>query len=414
MKRQKLFRLPFGFAIPALCVALFVCAPHTALAQHGGGHAGGGGGHFGGGGGGHFGGFGGGGGHVAGYAGSHSAPSSHATAPHPAATTPPAHPVNAARTPAPDSIPPGMVGALNHAAAANASMHMAQSGLPAAPTGKGIAEVNSTPSHVTIGFPPRSGNPTTFPSAPVHSGPLSFSGQGHEIWQNFPASTSSLASADRNRPSLGMRPVPPHRIHGQPPYFYPYTFFPAFGFYGFEPLFGAGWFPGCDPIDPWMFGCGAWGLGYGYSNPYGYGYGGYYPYAPDYSAPPSMDENSGEFGPFTWQNPPGDSGSQSSVAAPNSVIYLQGGTNFDVSDYWVSEGKLHYVTSYGGENSVDLGQVDIQRSVDANASRGLSFSLHPAAVTPLTPPPSTDGAPPSPPAPQSPRSPATPDSPPRP
>jgi len=399
MKRHKLFRLPFGFAIPALSVALFVCAPQAALAQHGGGHVGGGGG-------GHFGGFGGGGGHAAGYTGSHSAASSHTTAPHRAVTTPPAHPVNAARMPSADSLPPGMVGALNRSAGSSAGLHVAQ-------PGQGIAEINSAPRHMTIGFPPiAEGSATTFPTAPRRSGPLSFSGQGHEIWQNSAPATSSFAATNNRTQSIGMRPQPPHRIHGQPPYFYPGAFFSPFGFYGFSPFFGFG----CDPFDSWDFGCDGFGYGYGYGPGYGYGagYGGYYPYAPDYGAPPSMDENSGEFGPFTWQNPPGDSGSQSSVAAPNSVIYLQDGTNFDVSDYSVSEGKLHYVTSYGGENSVDLGQVDIQRSVDANASRGLSFSLHPAAPAPLTPPPSTDGAPPSPPAPQSPRSPATPDAPPRP
>jgi len=393
MTRNTLFRLPSGFA--ALAIATLVFAPHAALAQRGG--------HAGGGGGGHFGGFTGGGGHVAGHAGSHSASSSHSTAPHPAATTPPANPANAARSPAADSLPPGMVGAARAllAGTVSAGLH-AQSGVPVAPTGKGNSEFDARLSHVTIGFPPVEGSPSTFANVRAHSGPLSFSGQGHEIWQNFPASTPSITSADRNRQSIGMRPVPPHKIHGQPPYYYPYTFFPAFGFYGFDPFLGFGWYPGCDPIDPWMFGCGAWGLGYGYSNSYGYGYGGYYPPALDYSAPSDSGDSSSEYGPFLWQNPPaesspptGDSTSQSNTAAPNSVIYLQDGTNFDVRDYWAAEGKLHYVTAYGGENSVDLGQVDIRRSVDASAARGLSFSLHPAQATPLTPPPSSDNAPPA-------------------
>ena len=302
-----------------------------------------------------------------------------------------------------------MVGALNRGSLPSAGLHIAQPAQPAGHGGKGIAEFSAAPPHTTIGFPPTAGNATTFSTTPRHSGPLSFSGQGHEIWQN--SAPSAFSSADRNRPSLGMRPQPPHIIHGQPPYFYQGTYFPAFGFYGFSPFFGFGWGPGCDPYDPWGFGCNGFGYGYGY----GYGSGGYYPPALDYGAPPSSDEGSSEYGPFSWQNPPAsDSNSPNGVAAPKSVLYLQDGTNFEVSDYWVSEGKLHYVTNYGGENSVDLGQVDIQRSADANASRGLSFSLSPVQAAPLTPPPSSDGAPPSPaapPAPSVPPSPATPTAP---
>ena len=411
MKRYTLFRLPFEVAALALSIAPLAITPQTALAQHGGGH--GGGGHAGGGGG-HVGGFGGGGGNAAGYAGSHPAPSQHATSPH-TVTTPPAHSVNAARTPTPDSLPPGMVGALNRGNPPSAGLHIAQSALPAGQSAKGITEFNAAPPHTTIGFPPIAGSATTFPTAPRQSGPLSFSGQGHEIWQN--SAPSTLSSADRNRPLLQMRPQPPHIIRGLPPYLYQGTYFPAFGYYGFSPFFGFGWGPGCDPFDPWGFGCSGFGYGYGYGPGYGYGYGagygGSYPYAPDYSVAPDDSSNvsPGEYGPFSWQNPPSDSNEQSNAAAPNSVIYLQDGTNYEVSDYWVSEGKLHYVTNYGGENSVDLGQVDIQRSVDANASRGLSFSLHPAQAAPLTPPPAADGGAASPPAPQSPAAPNAPPSP---
>jgi len=52
-----------------------------------------------------------------------------------------------------------------------------------------------------------------------------------------------------------------------------------------------------------------------------------------------------------------------------------------VSDYWLAGGKLHYVTSYGGENSVDANQLDLQRTVNENASHGITFTLRPAPTT---------------------------------
>jgi hypothetical protein len=58
-------------------------------------------------------------------------------------------------------------------------------------------------------------------------------------------------------------------------------------------------------------------------------------------------------------------------------LYLKDGSSFAVSDYWLADGKLHYLTSYGGDNAVDESQVDLQRTVNENASRGVDFSLKP-------------------------------------
>lgn len=401
MKRHNSFRFSFGLAILGLSFVALALTPQAALAQHGGGGHGGGG-HVSGGGGGHFGSFGGGGAHAAGSTGSHSAAS-----PHPA-SRPRSSSTNAARIPNADSLPPGMVGALRNTGTA----------------GKGIAAFSGPPAHTTIGFPPAESSATTFANVRAHSGPLSFSGQGHEIWQNSEPATPGAFSNLRN-PSAVTRPAPPHIIRPFPPYgfqgqsafFYPYG-------YGYFPLFGLGYGFGCDPFDPW--GCYGYGFGagyYGYPGPAydngydsGYGYydnsnsypppldngeppstNGLEPQSPDdSSANPSSDEPYDVNAHNSWQNPPAsDASSQNNAvaAAPYSVLYLRDGSNFEVRDYWVAEGKLHYVTSYGGENAVDLGQVDLQRSVDANAARGLTFSLHPAQPTPLTPPPSSDSAP---------------------
>jgi len=181
-----------------------------------------------------------------------------------------------------------------------------------------------------------------------------------------------------------MRPQPPHIIR-PPGYLFPYYpawFFSAYGFYGFSPFFG--W--GCSPFDWWTLGCGG----------YGYGFGGYYPSVGDQSEPPASDEVSNEPNPYLWQNPPaGEDLQGNAVSTPVTVIYLQDGSSYEVTDYWLSDNKLHYVTNYGGENSVGLSQIDVQRTVDANAAHGVNFTLHPAPPASLTPPPSADSAPPA-------------------
>ena len=46
--------------------------------------------------------------------------------------------------------------------------------------------------------------------------------------------------------------------------------------------------------------------------------------------------------------------------------------------YWLDAGKLHYITNYGGENTLDMSQLDLQRTVDENAHSGVDFTLKPA------------------------------------
>jgi hypothetical protein len=165
---------------------------------------------------------------------------------------------------------------------------------------------------------------------------------------------------------------------------------PPYGFYGFGSFLGFGW--GCSPFYSWAFGCGGFGWG-GYGLGYGYDVGDYYP-AGNYTEPPPSDDTSNEPSPSTWQNPPASEDlERSAVATPHAVIYLQDGSSYEVTDYWVGDNRLHYVTSYGGENSVALSHIDVQRTVDANAARGVDFTLHPAPPPSLTPPPSADSAP---------------------
>ena len=272
------------------------------------------------------------------------------------------------------------------------------------------------PAHNTvIGFPPADSHIAMASGSELRSGsgPLSFSGQGHTIWQNEPASRATSTSTESQRVLFGRpqssagvhSPLPPHRIFGPPtagPILY---YYPAFGFYPFG-FFGNGF---CDPFwgfDPTL-GCGAFGYGFGYGG-FGYGYGWGYPgyYGGYGSAPDDSFSLGASSGPKVFSNdtPTDDYGTFSAApslqqgtdqgneqaaapapASPTTVIYMKDGTNFGVMSYWLDAGTLHYVTNYGGENTLDMGQLDLQRTVDENARAGVDFTLKPASPAPATP-----------------------------
>jgi hypothetical protein len=258
--------------------------------------------------------------------------------------------------------------------------------------GTNLNAPRNMPMHTTIGFPP-STDPHFAPIASAHRGaPLSFSGDSRQIWQ-----TSQGATANRNSVRVTgthqmhhVLPKPPivirRPIIGGAPFLISSPGFifvnPGFGFFG--PGFG------CDPFFTPSFGCGSF-FPFGFGG-FGYlGFGGGYGYDGGYYAPPNFDINAPNVGdegtsqepaPSEWQNPPAENSSPDNSAAenaaPDTVIYLQDGTSFAVKDYWVADGKLHYVASYGGENAVDLSQLDLQRTTDENAARGISITLRPA------------------------------------
>ena len=168
-------------------------------------------------------------------------------------------------------------------------------------------------------------------------------------------------------------------------------FFPGFcggGFFFGPALF---WGAGCDPFFWGWNGCGLnYGYGYGYSGDVGYdsnydnGYNGA-------SGAPGMNLQAQPMGippeeNYIWQDAP-SSGSSQAAPAPRVVtmLYFKDGSSYGVTDYWLAEGNLHYVTSYGGENSVRADLLDLQRTVDENAKNGVNFVLRPAA--PATPQP---------------------------
>ena len=396
---------PFEISFAILAALALMLSPQAAFAQRAGGHAGGGG-HIGGGGG-HFSG----GGRPAGFgAGGHSYAGPRASSPIHVFSGPRSAPAAASARGAENSA--GANGSGRGAAVELRSSDIsAQSsngfprglGMFAEPGGSGEANLDARramPLHTTIGFPP-----SNLMSGARRGEPLSFSGQGSQMWISQRAGANRSSVRATQAPPQRVLPNPPHIIRrpilGGAPFLIGspgFAFFnPGFGF------FGSGF--GCDPFFAPSFGCsglypglyggfGYLGFGGGYGgyaggfgdSGYGYGYDGGYYAPPSFDvAAPNVDEGaSQEPAPSEWQNPPAEnsspdnSGAENAAPAPDTVIFLKDGTSFAVKDYWVADGELHYVTSYGGENAVDLGAFDLQRTTDENAKQGIAITLRPA------------------------------------
>jgi hypothetical protein len=190
-----------------------------------------------------------------------------------------------------------------------------------------------------------------------------------------------------NRIPIGTRPnpLPPH-IGKFPPGRPVHPIFGGGCFGGFFPgscggglWWGGGW---------WGFGGDiGWGYGYNCDPVFGCGYG-------DYTGGYSMGGSYGieaqgegmesqEPNPSIYEPERPSAGAEAPAAPePEVALFLKDGSVYAISDYWLAGGQLHYVTNYGGENALDVSQIDLQRTVDANARRGVPFILRPAPESP--------------------------------
>jgi hypothetical protein len=73
------------------------------------------------------------------------------------------------------------------------------------------------------------------------------------------------------------------------------------------------------------------------------------------------------------------------------LIYLKSGAVISVRDYWMLDGVLHYLRMSGAQSSVDLEQVDLQRTNAENAKSGVKFILK--SEPNVTAPPNPDEQP---------------------
>jgi hypothetical protein len=65
----------------------------------------------------------------------------------------------------------------------------------------------------------------------------------------------------------------------------------------------------------------------------------------------------------------------SNVAQPVALLQLLDGSMYGLTRYWLEGLDLHYVTTYGGENSVPLVRIDFAKTIQLNAERGTRFDL---------------------------------------
>jgi hypothetical protein len=201
----------------------------------------------------------------------------------------------------------------------------------------------------------------------------------------------------------------------RPPRRFPIT--PVLGTVGTLGLHGFGY----NPL--WFSGCGGFpGIGYscGMLSPYGYGVGAIpaiFPSQPAYPDPGYSPSDSG-YSPSdasaTLQYTPLPSGYSPLGNLPTGdlstrgagtplrnefLLYLRDGSVFAVASYTVSGGRLDYVTSYGGDGTVDVNLLDLHKTIEANAARGVAFTLTPPVSGPVSSSPSPLGPAPAPPGP---------------
>jgi hypothetical protein len=65
---------------------------------------------------------------------------------------------------------------------------------------------------------------------------------------------------------------------------------------------------------------------------------------------------------------------------PDTILQLKNGSMYGLRDYWLSAGRLYYLTNYGGQNSVSLSEIDFEKTTQLNADRGGRFSIETARV----------------------------------
>jgi hypothetical protein len=177
---------------------------------------------------------------------------------------------------------------------------------------------------------------------------------------------------------------------------------------------------------PWGWGWrGGWGFGWGWGwspwlgvglwdpfwfdpwySPWAWGGYDYYSYPPDnnYSyddpntqlyANPDQGNDAGAANPVE----PNPQDLAEPNVTPDSIpssarvvqLYMKNGAMVTATDFWIEDDKLHYALGDSGEITINLDQLDLQRTVQENAKRGIQFTLKagPGNSTPVPTPNST-------------------------
>jgi hypothetical protein len=62
---------------------------------------------------------------------------------------------------------------------------------------------------------------------------------------------------------------------------------------------------------------------------------------------------------------------------PDTLLQLTDGSMYGLTAYWLEGDRLHYITNYGGENFLPLSRIDLGKTMELNAARGIHFELAP-------------------------------------
>ncbi len=272
----------------------------------------------------------------------------------------------------------------------------------------------STPRNVTIGFPPRSPDEPRV-SLSASGTRTTFTGEGNHFWEEQarhaptvahqqramapvpvpttpqaplvprddaqPASATKQTSRDRTRAmatlSIGRPGVigPPHIW--PPRKRSPRSTYGAFGFFGFgfgysSPGLGLG--AECDSFSPEPLApdCNTLGYWNGYSD-----YDVNNDAGVDQTDAAQDTEQAPQEPPSVYVPAPETSPERIENEKALVMLYMKTGTVYAVKDYWIADGKLHYRPSYGGENTIEMDDLDLQQTVGVNAKSGVNFTLRP-------------------------------------
>lgn len=206
-----------------------------------------------------------------------------------------------------------------------------------------------------------------------HIGGGGFVGGGHfggGVHVGAPhASAPRTAHAAMLRPRGFSGPPPTgagvRTIHSQhhPTHVFHHRVFFGPPFHSFRHGFNSFWWPyWCPYYWGWGFNC--------YGSPsysYGYGFG---TYTPNYSSEGQSVAPTNGYRAQLYD--------EERHGLPQ--LYLKDGTVYDVTDYWLENGQIHFtVPGESGTKSVEhvigFDELDVQRTVDVNTQRGLGFVL---------------------------------------
>lgn len=90
----------------------------------------------------------------------------------------------------------------------------------------------------------------------------------------------------------------------------------------------------------------------------------------------TSEQSGGNFAEdLTYQTSVSDLQDSPKPAKPKPVVLLQlkDGSMYGLTDYWVVDGRLRYVTDYGGSNSIPLNRIDLPKTIQLNAEHGVKF-----------------------------------------